>query len=583
MAGRKRIGEMLIEAGVLDEASLERALVIQKETARKLGDILMQEGLIEENVLLDFLRNQLHVDVISSDDLKIADEIWKKVPEELIKKYNVLPLKIENKELTVAMSDPLNLVAIDDLRFATSCSRVKVFLAAESTIKNILHDRFDSQGLIYDIIDHGKLFQKALDTIDKNEIPDIPVVKVEEETISRHVIELESHTPPIISLVNYIFVEALRRNSSDIHIEPYQTYFRIRLRIDGMLHTILTPPHRLHVYIVSRIKIMSEMDISKRYVPQDGHMALKINHEDIHYRVSTLPTVYGEKCVLRVIKKHKYLEDVNTLGFAPQVLEQYKKVIRYPYGMILFTGPTGSGKTTTLYASLNYVNNNDINIITLEDPVESTLYGINHVQIRQAHGLTFADGLRSILRQDPDIVFVGEIRDAEVASIAMRASMTGHLVFSTLHTNSTADSFERLIDMGVEPYLVSSTLLAVVAQRLVRRICSKCRRPYEPTPEEIEEFGLDDSFLSDAVLNKGEGCSHCMGTGYSGRVAVFEVLFVGPRIREIAKDHGRSDAIGQAAVEEGMRTILDDGLDKVRQGITTFDEVRRVLIAGVED
>lgn len=583
MAGRKRIGEMLIEAGVLDEASLERALVIQKETARKLGDILMQEGLIEENVLLNFLRNQLHVDVISSDDLKIADEIWKKVPEELVKKYNVLPLKIENRELTVAMSDPLNLVAIDDLRFATSCYRVKVFLAAESTIKNILHDRFDSQGLIYDIIDHGKLFQKALDTIDKNEIPDIPVVKVEEETISSHVIELESHTPPIISLVNYIFVEALRREASDIHIEPYQTYFRIRLRIDGMLHTILTPPHRLHVYIVSRIKIMSEMDISKRYIPQDGHMALKINHEDIHYRVSTLPTVYGEKCVLRVIKKHKYLEDVNTLGFAPQVLEQYKKVIRYPYGMILFTGPTGSGKTTTLYASLNYVNNNDINIITLEDPVESTLYGINHVQIRQAHGLTFADGLRSILRQDPDIVFVGEIRDAEVASIAMRASMTGHLVFSTLHTNSTADSFERLVDMGVEPYLVSSTVLAVVAQRLVRRICSKCRRPYEPTPEEIEEFGLDDSFLSDAVLNKGEGCSHCMGTGYSGRVAVFEVLFVGPRIREIAKDHGRSDAIGQAAVEEGMRTILDDGLDKVRQGITTFDEVRRVLIAGVED
>ncbi|MCK4590515.1 MAG: Flp pilus assembly complex ATPase component TadA [Candidatus Latescibacteria bacterium] len=583
MAGRKRIGEMLIEAGVLDEASLERALVIQKETARKLGDILMQEGLIEENVLLNFLRNQLHVDVISSDDLKIADEIWKKVPEELVKKYNVLPLKIENRELTVAMSDPLNLVAIDDLRFATSCYRVKVFLAAESTIKNILHDRFDSQGLIYDIIDHGKLFQKALDTIDKNEIPDIPVVKVEEETISSHVIELESHTPPIISLVNYIFVEALRREASDIHIEPYQTYFRIRLRIDGMLHTILTPPHRLHVYIVSRIKIMSEMDISKRYIPQDGHMALKINHEDIHYRVSTLPTVYGEKCVLRVIKKHKYLEDVNTLGFAPQVLEQYKKVIRYPYGMILFTGPTGSGKTTTLYASLNYVNNNDINIITLEDPVESTLYGINHVQIRQAHGLTFADGLRSILRQDPDIVFVGEIRDAEVASIAMRASMTGHLVFSTLHTNSTADSFERLVDMGVEPYLVSSTVLAVVAQRLVRRICSKCRRPYEPTPEEIEEFGLDDSFLSDAVLNKGEGCSHCMGTGYSGRVAVFEVLFVGPRIREIAKDHGRSDAIGQAAAEEGMRTILDDGLDKVRQGITTFDEVRRVLIAGVED
>ena len=263
MAGRRRIGEMLIEAGVLDEASLERALVIQKETARKLGDILMQEGLIEENVLLDFLRNQLHVDVISSDDLKIADEIWEKVPEEVVKKYNVLPLKIENGELTVAMSDPLNLVAIDDLRFATSCYHVKVFLAAESTIKNILHDRFDSHGLIYDIIDHGKLFQKALDTIDKNEIPDIPVVKVEEETISSHVIELESHTPPIISLVNYIFVEALQRNSSDIHIEPYQTYFRIRLRIDGMLHTILTPPHRLHVYIVSRIKIMSEMDISK--------------------------------------------------------------------------------------------------------------------------------------------------------------------------------------------------------------------------------------------------------------------------------------------------------------------------------
>ncbi len=583
MAGRKRLGEMLVEAGILDEPTLRHALEIQKESGRKLGTVLMHEGLIDERILLEFLKQQLDIEVIFSTDLEIDDDVWEKVPEELIQKYNVLPLKMENGRLTMAMSDPMNLAAIDDMRFATGSRQIHVVMAAESTIEAIIQERLQSKGLVYDIIDHGELYRKAMEMIDKKQVIDIPVEEEVEEPVSSHVIQIESESPPIISLVNYIFYDAYRRKASDIHIEPYQTYFRIRFRIDGILYTVLTPPHRLHVYIVSRIKIMSDMDISKRHVPQDGHLVLKINEENVHYRVSTLPTVYGEKCVLRVIRKQKHLEDVTALGFAPEVLAQYRKTISSSQGMILFTGPTGSGKTTTLYASLNAVNNPNINIVTLEDPVESTLYGINHVQIRHGHGLTFSDGLRSILRQDPDIVFVGEIRDGEVAEIAMRASMTGHLVFSTLHANSTADSFERLIDMGVEPFLVSSTLLAIVAQRLLRRVCPKCRQPYTPASDELTEFQLDERFLEGADLFKGEGCEKCMQTGYSGRIAAFEVLFVNRRLRQLTKERASADMIRQASLDEGLRTILQDGLDKVRQGLTTFDEVRRVLVAGAEE
>jgi type IV pilus assembly protein PilB len=435
------------------------------------------------------------VDVVTSADLVIDDAAWRRVSEDLIRKYTVLPLKIQGKELTLAMADPFNIVAIDDLRFATGCSRIKVVLAAERTLEAIIQERLKSPGLLKDILDNGELYRKALEMIDQNQVPDLPPEDVVEEPLSAHTIEVESESPPIISLVNFIFIEAFNRKASDIHVEPYQTVLRIRYRIDGVLYTILTPPPRLSMYIISRIKIMSGMDIAKRMVAQDGHLALKIKGENIHFRVSTLPTVYGEKCVLRLIRKQKMLEDVDALGFSPEVLARYKRVIRAAQGMVLFTGPTGSGKTTTLYASLNQINSPDINVVTLEDPVESTLYGINHVQIRHGFGLEFEDGLRAILRQDPDVIFVGEIRDGVVAEIAMQSAMTGHLVFSTLHANSTAETFERLADMGAEPFLISSTVLAVVAQRLLRRICPDCKAPQAPTPEEIEEFGLDAAYL----------------------------------------------------------------------------------------
>lgn len=582
MVVKKRLGEMLIEAGVISHDTLERALELQKKSARKLGAVLMQEGLIEERVLLDFLRRQLNVEVVAASELQIEDAAWKKIPEEMIKKYNVLPLRLQNKDLTVAMSDPLNIMAIDDLRFAAGCSRIKVVLAAEKTIETIIQEKLSSQALIYDIVDHGDLYKKALEMIDKRLVDDLPIEEVEEESVTEHVIQMESESPPIISLVNYIFYEAFIRNASDVHLEPYQNFFRVRFRIDGVLTTVLTPPQRLSVYIVSRVKIMSSMDISKRQVPQDGHLVLKIKEETIHFRVSTLPTVYGEKCVLRLLRKQKHLGELDALGIEPAVLQRYKKLIRYPQGMVVFTGPTGSGKTTTLYASLNHVNEPTINIITLEDPVESTIYGINHVQIRHRYGLEFADGLRSILRQDPDIIFVGEIRDAEVAEIAMRASMTGHLVFSTLHANSTAETFERLIDMGVESYLVSSTLLVVISQRLMRRVCAKCRKPYTPSAEEIDEFKLTAGFLAGGQFVKGEGCKTCLQTGYQGRVAAYEFLFMSPALRVLIKQRASAEQIHAQALEEGIRTILLDGIEKVQQGITTFDEVRRVLVTGAD-
>jgi type IV pilus assembly protein PilB len=582
MAPKKRLGEMLVEAGALSEDDLGRALELQKNSGRKLGTVLMQEGLLTEASLLDVLRRQLNVDVVSSGDLVVDDAAWKRVSEDLIKRYTVLPLRIQGRELTLAMSDPFNIMAIDDLKFATGCIRIKVVLAAESSIESIIQERLKAPTLMSDILDHGDLYRKALEMIDTNQVPDLPVEEVREEPISAHTIEVESESPPIISLVNFLFIEAFKRKASDIHIEPYQTSFRVRYRIDGVLYTILTPPPRLQMYIISRIKILAGMDISKRMIPQDGHLALKIQGENIHFRVSTLPTVYGEKCVMRMIRKQKMLEDVDALGFAPEVVALYKRIIKVPQGMILFTGPTGSGKTTTLYASLNHINTPDINIITLEDPVESTLYGINHVQIRHGHGLEFTSGLRAILRQDPDVIFVGEIRDGEVAEIAMQAAMTGHLVFSTLHANSTHESFERLADMGVEPYLISSTVLGIVAQRLLRRVCPDCRAPYEPSVEEVEEFELDAAYLENAKLQKGAGCQKCMNTGYQGRVAAYEVLFMNSQLRALVKQRAGAAAIRKAFVEAGTRTILADGLDKVRRGITTLDEVRRALVAGAE-
>lgn len=582
MAVRMRLGEMLLEQGILDQATLDRALEIQKSTGRKLGTVLMQEGLLAEDVLLGFLRRQLNVDVVASADLVIEDAAWKRVSEDLIRKYTVLPLKIQGRELTLAMADPFNIVAIDDLRFATGCSRIKVVLAAERTLESIIQERLKAPGLLKDILDNGELYRKALEMIDQNQVPDLPPEDVVEEPLSPHTIEVESESPPIISLVNFIFLEAFNRKASDIHVEPYQTVLRIRYRIDGVLYTILTPPPRLSMYIISRIKIMSGMDIAKRMVAQDGHLALRIKGENIHFRVSTLPTVYGEKCVLRLIRKQKMLEDVDALGFSPEVLARYKRVIRSAQGMILFTGPTGSGKTTTLYASLNQINSPDINVVTLEDPVESTLYGINHVQIRHGFGLEFEDGLRAILRQDPDVIFVGEIRDGVVAEIAMQSAMTGHLVFSTLHANSTAETFERLADMGAEPFLISSTVLAVVAQRLLRRICPDCKAPYTPTAEEIEEFALDASYLEGGVFLKGQGCPQCMNTGYRGRIAAYEVLFMTPELRALVKGRAGAAVLRKAFADSGARTMLSDGLDKVRSGITTFQEVRRALVSGLE-
>lgn len=577
-SSKRFLGELLIEGGTLKPSELEKALVLQKQTGRRLGSLLMQEGFIEEHVLLGALRQQLNIEVVASWDLKIEEDAWKMVSPDLIRKYAVIPLKVTGKELTLVMSDPFNLAACDEFKFATGCKQVKVILAAEFVIESVINQRLKSHGLIEDIIEKKDDYKKVMDGIEQGFVIDLPQDSSGEDGMPSQNIEVDAGSPPIINLVNYIFMEAYSKKASDIHIEPYQSIFRVRYRIDGVLQTILTPPLRLSLSIISRIKIMTGMDIAKRFIPQDGHLFLKIQSESVHFRVSSLPTVYGEKLVMRVIRSFKNLENVDALGFHPDVLRSYKRVISRPQGMVLFSGPTGSGKTTTLYASLSHINSADINIVTLEDPVESTMAGINHVQIRHGRGLGFADGLRSILRQDPDVIFVGEIRDVEVAEIAMQAAMTGHLVLSTLHANSTAEAFERLMDMGLEPYLISSTILAVVAQRLLRCVCESCREPYVVSKEDIEEFSLSTAFLEDGIFSKGSGCKDCMNTGYRGRVAAYEVLFMDGEIRRMVKQKAGAAEIRKYLHGHGSRSILTDGLEKVRLGITTFDEVRKVLM-----
>lgn len=579
---RLRLGEMLVESKVLSKDVVDRVLEIQKKDKRKLGTLMMKEGLIDERCLLELLKRQMNVEVISSESLVINEAAWNQVSLDLIKKYSVVPLQVTGRELTLAMSDPFNLIAIDAFKFATGCRNVKVILAADFVIESTIRARLDAMELAANPAGNDETCRKAMSMLDLKLVEALPQEETREEAYSTNSLELEAESAPIISLVNYIFLEAFKRRASDIHFESYQDSFRVRIRVDGTLHTIINPPISLSLSIVSRVKIMANMDIAKRLIPQDAHLYLKIKGESVHFRVSSLPTIYGEKLVLRVIRKRKILDNLELLGFCPEVLERYKRTIRIPQGMILFTGPTGSGKTTTLYATLHAINSTTTNIITLEDPVESTIHGINHVQIRHGRGLGFAEGLRTMLRQDPDVIFVGEIRDGEVAEIAMQAAMTGHLVFSTLHANSTSETFERLVDMGVEPYLVSNTILAVVSQRLLRRVCPACREPHTPTREEIADFKLDEEYIESGVFYIGRGCDQCMNTGYYERIAAYEVLFMSRAIQALVKQNSGAEAIKNVVSGVGYRTIVMDGLEKVRQGITTFEEVKRQLATQME-
>ncbi len=544
---RKLLGEKLIEEGLITGEQLDEALGIQNRTGDLLGHILVDLGMISE----DDLNKILGIHKIEpKEEIKLS--LLKTVPEQLIRKYKIFPVKKEGRYLVVAMADPNNIIAIDDLRLITGLD-IEPVKASEKEINDFIDKYFG-------LPEVDKVLQELLTE------PEI----IEQEEVIEEVIVDEA---PVIRLVNSLIMKAINEDASDIHIEPFEFSVRVRNRVDGILREAMTLPRKMIYAVVSRIKIMGSMDIAERRVPQDGRIPLRIAGRELDLRISTMPTVFGEKVVIRLLDKGNIKNfTLEKIGFGLQNQDYFENFLKSPHGIILATGPTGSGKTTTLYTALNSINSIDRNIITVEDPVEYMVEGINQTQVNMKAGATFAKYLRSILRQDPDVIMIGEIRDLETAEIAVRAATTGHLVLSTMHTNDAPGAVTRLIDVGIEPFMVASSVIGVVAQRLVRKICANCRQKYKPNKAEMAFAGLKEG---DTVYH-GAGCEQCNHTGYSGRIAVHEVLSVTPSLQNLILQKLSNDELRKAAIMEGMISLREDGLRKVFEGITTIKEVIRV-------
>ncbi len=561
---KKSLGESLVDGGMITSEQLKQALAEERRTGQRLRNILVKMGLIAEDDLVVFLSNKLGLTRIELGNYLIDPKIVELVPEELARKYELIPvLKIGNR-LTCAMVDPWNIFALDDIRAKTGLT-IEPAVATESEVKKALNEHYGAKGSMEDLIK----------SIDKEKLGVASGKEMDVKKLKGIVEE-----PIVIKLVNLIIMKAVKEGASDIHIEPEEETLKTRFRVDGMLHEIDSPPKHLQSAITSRIKIMADLDIAERRIPQDGRFTIKMEGKQIDVRVSLVPTIYGENVVMRLLDASSALLTLEQLGFSTQMLEKYSKLIIRPHGIILVTGPTGSGKTTTLYASLDKINTAEKNIITIEDPVEYKLPGIRQIQVEAKVDLTFANGLRSILRQDPNIIMVGEIRDLETAEIAIQAALTGHLVFSTLHTNDAPGAVTRMVDMGVEPFLVSSSVTGILAQRLVRKICEGCKEEYIPTREELKDIGLESTEYreqrTEIVFYRGRGCPKCMTTGYRGRISIYELMIPDDNIRNAIVAKSQSDEIRKLARSAGMITLMEDGIEKVRAGITTIEEVLRV-------
>jgi type IV pilus assembly protein PilB len=564
----RRLGDLLVGEDLITSEDLRRALAEQKGTSEKLGSILVRLNLLSEEQLIGFLSRQYGIPSITLSQLDIDPEVLRLVPAQLAKKYEVIPIKRTGNALTLAMSDPTNVFALDDVAFLTNLQVLPV-VASQGAIRKAIDRTYDSQ---------TTAITNVLSELD-SDLSTVQLIGDDEPSVN--VIELKESADeaPLVRLVNMVLVDAIQKTASDIHWEPYEKVFRIRFRIDGVLHEMLTPPKRLEPAIVSRLKIMANLDIAERRLPQDGRIKLRYNSRDIDFRVSVLPTIFGEKAVLRILDKESLTLDLTRLGFDEWSLTQFQAAIRQPYGMILITGPTGSGKTTTLYSAIHTLNAPDVNIMTAEDPVEYNLKGVNQVQINEGIGRTFAAALRSFLRQDPDVILVGETRDLETAQIAIRAALTGHLVFSTLHTNDSPSTVARLTDMGIPPFLVSSSLLLIVAQRLARRVCGHCKEPYDADEAALVPYGHVPTGVGPTSFYKGKGCQQCNFTGMKGRIAIYEAMPVNEEIRDLILHGGAAVDLGAAAKKLGMKTLRQAGLLKVLEGTTTIAEVLRVTLA----
>jgi type IV pilus assembly protein PilB len=557
----RRLGDFLLENKLITPAQLQEALKVQQQTKERLGKVLVKLGYVSEQDILDVLEFQLGTPQVDLNTVPLNPLVVESVPEHLVRQHKVIPIKKEGNKLVVAMVDPLNVVAIDDLRLATGLE-IEPVLAKEKDIDAAIQRYFGLPGL-----------EKALEELDAPEVVQMEAVNLDQP--EREAVD----EAPIVRLANSIIIQAINEQASDIHIEPQKEDVRVRYRIDGMLQDAMTLPRKFRFPLVSRIKIMADLDIAERRVPQDGRILIRYREREVDLRVSTMPTVFGEKVVIRLLDKGKMLLRIDQLGFLEDNLQRFKDIIRRSFGMILITGPTGSGKTTTLYAVLSEISAPELNVITVEDPVEYLLPGVSQVQVNPKAGLTFARGLRAILRQDPDIVMVGEIRDGETAEIAIRAAMTGHLVLSTLHTNDAAGAVTRLLDMGIEPFLVASTVLGVTAQRLVRVVCPRCKEPYELEPGARPRFFMGLDYDAPVTLYRGRGCRYCNNTGYRGRTTICEVLTVTPAVRDLIVKRAPAAEIREQAIAEGMRTLREDGIAKALKGVTTIEEVMRVAYA----
>ncbi len=568
----RRLGDLLVAEGLVKQEELQRALAEQKGTTEKLGSVLVRLKLVNEEQLTGFLSRQYGIPSITLSQLDIDPGILRLVPPQIARKYEVLPVKRAANTLTLAMADPTNVFALDDVSFMTNLQVLPV-VASQAAIRRAIERNYENQ---------GAAITDVLTELAEDQVSNVEVVDDDEDSGGKvDVFELKESADeaPVVKLVNMVLVDAIQKGASDIHWEPYEKVFRIRFRIDGVLHEMLTPPKRLESAIISRLKIMSSLDIAERRLPQDGRIKLRYHAREIDFRVSILPTIFGEKAVLRILDKDALQLDLTRLGFDPGALEHFEKVIRQPYGMILITGPTGSGKTTTLYSAIHTINSPEHNIMTAEDPVEYNLKGVNQVQINDGIGRTFASALRAFLRQDPDVILVGETRDLETAQISIRAALTGHLVFSTLHTNDSPSTVARLIDMGIPPFLVASSLLLVMAQRLGRKVCKDCKEPYEVDEDTLLPYGHVLTGVGRTQFYKGRGCATCSFTGMKGRVAIYEVMPVSQEIRNLILKNAPVTDIRAMAQAQGMKTLRQAGLLKVLAGATTVDEVLRVTVA----
>ena len=568
-----RFGDILVKTAKINPLQLQEALALQKEQGGRVGSLLVKLGHLSEYDLVEALAQHFGVPAIGLDGIEIDEVVIKIVPADIARKYTILPVSKAGATITLAMIDPTNVFAMDDVKFMTGY-RVEPVVASETSLRNAIDRYYGST--------HSIELKKVMEDLSEETETDLEVLE-EEQELDLGALEEESEQAPVVKLVNIFLTDAIKRGASDIHVEPYEKDYRVRYRIDGLLYEVMHPPVKLKEAITSRIKIMAKLDIAEKRLPQDGRIKIKTKvggkFKDLDLRVSVLPTIFGEKIVMRLLDKDNLMLDMTRLGFELESLRRFEQAILKPYGMVLVTGPTGSGKTNTLYSALQRINQPEVNIITAEDPVEFNLPGINQVQMKEQIGLNFAAALRSFLRQDPNIILVGEIRDFETAEVAIKAAMTGHLVLSTLHTNDAPSSINRLMNMGIEPFLVATSVHLIVAQRLVRRICTFCKEPFEVPTAGLVNVGFGEQEARSLSLFRGRGCDRCSGTGYKGRVGLYEVMEIDDEVRELILSGATAFELRQKAMERGMITLRASGMQKIRDGVTSVEEVVRETVA----